>query len=109
MIIQIFGKKSCNNTKKVQRFFKERGIKFQFIDICEKKPSKREFENFFKYYTPENLLDFEGKEYKKRNLQYMIYNTVDLLFESPILLKTPIIRSDKGIFLGYNTEKLKKL
>ena len=109
MIIQIFGKKNCNNTKKVQRFFKERGIKFQFIDICEKKPSKKEFENFLKYYTPEDLLDFESKEYKKRNLQYMVYDTIDLLLESPTLLKTPIIRSNTGVFLGYNSEILKKL
>ena len=50
MIIQIFGKKNCNETKKVQRFFKERGIKTQFIDLLEKAPSKKEFENFLKYY-----------------------------------------------------------
>ncbi|WP_407537178.1 arsenate reductase family protein [Cetobacterium somerae] len=41
MIIQIFGKKNCNETKKVQRFFKERGIKTQFIDLLEKAPSKK--------------------------------------------------------------------
>lgn len=109
MIIQIFGKKNCNDTKKVQRFFKERGIKFQFIDVCEKKPSKREFEHFLKYYTPENLLDFEGKEYKKRNLQYMVYEVTDLLLESPILLKTPIVRSDKLVVVGYDINLLKKL
>lgn len=109
MIIQIFGKKSCNDTKKVQRFFKERGINFQFIDISEKSPSKREFETFFRFYTPEELLDTEGKEYKKRDLQYMVYDVKDLLSETPILLKTPIIRSDKGVTLGYNPDILKKL
>ena len=43
MNIQIFGTKKCNNTKKAQRFFKERGINFQFIDLKEKDMSKGEF------------------------------------------------------------------
>jgi arsenate reductase-like glutaredoxin family protein len=36
MNIQIFGTKKCNDTKKAERFFKERGIKYQFIDMKEK-------------------------------------------------------------------------
>ena len=43
MNIQIFGTKKCNDTKKAQRYFKERGIKFQFIDMSEKEISKGEF------------------------------------------------------------------
>ena len=43
MNIQIFGTKKCNDTKKAQRYFKERGIKFQFIDMSEKEMSKGEF------------------------------------------------------------------
>ena len=42
MNIQIFGTKKCNDTKKAQRFFKERGIKFQFVDMNEKGLSKGE-------------------------------------------------------------------
>ena len=42
MNIQIFGTKKCNDTKKAQRFFKERGIKFQFVDMNEKGMSKGE-------------------------------------------------------------------
>jgi len=43
MNIQIFGTKKCNDTKKAERFFNERGIKYQFIDIKEKGMSKGEF------------------------------------------------------------------
>lgn len=43
MNIQIFGTKKCNDTKKAQRYFKERGIKFQFVDLTEKELSKGEF------------------------------------------------------------------
>ena len=42
-MIQIFGTKKCNDTKKAERFFKERGIKIQFIDMKEKGMSKGEF------------------------------------------------------------------
>lgn len=42
MNIQIFGTKKCNDTKKAERFFKERGIKYQFIDMKEKGMSKGE-------------------------------------------------------------------
>ena len=48
MNIQIFGTKKCNDTKKAQRFFKERGIKFQFIDILDKGMSKGEFQSVAK-------------------------------------------------------------
>ena len=43
MNIQIFGTKKCFDTKKADRYFKERGIKFQFIDLKEKRMSKGEF------------------------------------------------------------------
>lgn len=105
MIIQIFGRKNCNETKKAQRYFKERNIKVQFIDLMEKLPSKRELENFQKYYSLEELLDSKGKEYEKRNLKYMVYDIEELLLEYPILFRTPIIRWDGGVFLGYNQEK----
>ncbi|MGL5918527.1 MAG: arsenate reductase family protein [Cetobacterium sp.] len=107
MIIQIFGKKNCNETKKTLRFFKERNVKVQFIDLTEKAPSKRELETFLKHYEIEELLDKNGNEYKKRNLQYMAYDTIELLNESPTLFKTPMIRSDKGVLLGYNPDVLK--
>ena len=41
-MIQVFGTKKCNDTKKAERFFKERNIKFQFIDMKEKGMSKGE-------------------------------------------------------------------
>ena len=41
--IQIFGTKKCNDTKKAERFFKERGIKYQFVDMKDKGMSKGEF------------------------------------------------------------------
>ena len=63
MNIQIFGTKKCNNTKKAERFFKERGIKFQFIDMKEKGMSKGEFNSVAQVNGGlENMINWEGKD-----------------------------------------------
>lgn len=103
-MIQIFGKKNCNDTKKAQRFFQDRGIKFQFINLNEKGISKGELNAIVKKIDLEDLLDKDGNEYKKRNLQYMVYDLEELLLDTPILFKTPIVRFGKEITLGNKSE-----
>lgn len=62
MNIQIFGTKKCNDTKKAERFFKERGIKQQFIDMKEKGMSKGEFNSVAQVNGDlENMINWEGK------------------------------------------------
>ena len=62
MNIQIFGTKKCNDTKKAERFFKERGIKFQFIDMKEKGVSKGKFNSVAQTNGGlENMINWEGK------------------------------------------------
>lgn len=62
MNIQIFGSKKDNDTKKAQRFFKERGIRFQYIDLREKTLSKGEFR-----WNPlcDGVFGLEGKDSEK--------------------------------------------
>ena len=63
MNIQIFGTKKCNDTKKAERFFKERGIKYQFIDMKEKGMSKGEFTSVAQANGGlENMVNWEGKD-----------------------------------------------
>lgn len=108
MIIQIFGKKNCNDSKKAERFFKERNVKIQFINLKEKGISKGELKAITNHFSLEELLDTEGKEYKKRNLQYMVYEIEELLEESPLLYKTPIVRYKGKVTLGYEPEVWKE-
>ena len=62
MNIQIFGTKKCNDTKKAERFFKERGIKYQFIDMKEKGMSKGEFTSVAQANGGlENMINWEGR------------------------------------------------
>jgi arsenate reductase-like glutaredoxin family protein len=100
MNIQIFGTNKCNDTKKAQRFFKERGIKFHFRDLADKGVSKGELENIKRVFNPEELIDKEGRQFKKRNLMYIKYNTEEELLEDSLLFKTPIVRNGSKVTLG---------
>ncbi len=100
MNIQIFGTKKCNDTKKAQRFFKERGINIHFRDLAEKGVSKGELENIRRVFDLDELIDKEGKQYKKRNLMYIKYNTEEELLEDSLLFKTPIVRNGHKVTIG---------
>ncbi len=103
-MIQIFGVKNCNDTKKAIRFFKDRKINIQFINLKEKEISKGELKSITKIFDIDELLDRESKEFKKRNLEYYIFDTLELLMESPTLFKTPILRKKDKVTLGYCPE-----
>ncbi len=102
--IQIFGTLKNNETKKAIRFFKERGIKFHIIDLREKNLAKGELENISRKIPLEELLDKDGKEYKKRNLAYMKFNIEEEILEDSLLVKMPIVRNGKEATIGYQPE-----
>ncbi len=104
MNIQIFGAVKCQDTKKAQRYFKERGISFQFINLAEKGLSKGELNSVKTVIGIDNLIDREGKEYKRRNLQYLTHNVEEELLNHPLLFKTPIVRNGGQVTIGYMTE-----
>ncbi len=101
MNIQIFGTKKCSDTRKAERFFKERGIKFHFRDLNEKGVSKGELENIKRKFDVEDLIDKEGKQYKKRNLEYITHDIEQELLEDALLFKTPIVRNGSVVTVGY--------
>jgi arsenate reductase-like glutaredoxin family protein len=107
-IIQIFGVKKCQDTNKALRFFKERSIKIQFIDLAEKAISKGELESISRKISIENLIDSEGKQYKTRNLSYIIHDIETELLNDPLLFKTPITRFGHEAAVGLTPEVWKK-
>jgi arsenate reductase len=107
-IVQIFGVKNCSNTNKALRFFKERGIKIQFVDLNEKGLSKGELENVAKKVPLEELLDKEGKQFRKRNFKFMVFDIETELLNDPLLFKTPITRFGKEAAVGYTPELWKR-
>ena len=73
MIIQVFGTPKCKDTRKAERFFKERRIKIQLVDLREKGLSPGELRNISQSVPLDELIDTEGKQYRDRNLEYMSF------------------------------------
>jgi len=101
MNIQIIGTKKCNETQKAERYFKERRVPFHFRDLTEKVLAKGELENITKVIPLEDLIDKESKRFKERGMQFMVYDIEEELLSDPLLLKTPIVRNEKSVTVGY--------
>ena len=107
MNIQIFGTKKCNDTKKAERFFKERGIKYQFIDMKEKGMSRGEFVSVAQANGGmEHMINQECKD--KDTLALIQYiaaeDKLEKILENPQVIKTPVVRNGKQSTLGYQPE-----
>lgn len=104
MNIQIFGKSKCFDTKKAQRYFKERGIPFQFIDMAQKGMSKGEYNSVKQAVGGmDKLIDEKTKDQQTFLLiQYLAQeDKEEKLLENPKLFKTPIVRNGKKATVGY--------
>jgi arsenate reductase len=104
MNIIIIGTKKCKESQKAERFFKERRIPFHFRDLNEKSLTKGELENIVRAIPLEDLIDKEGKRYKDRGMQFMVFDIEEELLSDPLLLKTPIVRNERLVTVGYQPE-----
>lgn len=104
MNIQIFGKSKCFDTKKAERYFKERKIKYQMIDLPRYGMSRREFESVQSNVGLSAMIDEKSKDYDL--LKYLAYDSdrAEKLMEEPALIKTPIVRNGKKATVGYCPE-----
>jgi len=108
MNIQIFGTKKCKETQKAERFFKERRIPFHFRNLTEKGIAKGELDNIKRTVPIDDLLDDEGKQFKKRNLEFMVYDKEEELLNDSLLYKTPIVKNGKLATVGYQPDVWKE-
>ena len=105
MNIQIFGTRKCNDTKKAQRFFKERGIKFQFIDILDKGMSKGEFQSVAKAHGRiDGMIDPECKDKDALARVNYMSDKLETILENQQIIKTPVVRNGKDSTLGYEPD-----
>ena len=107
MNIQIFGKSKCFDTKKAERYFRERKIKYQFIDLLRFGMSGKEFDSVLRGVGGiDNLIDWDGKSQDITLLKYMDDKRAreDKVFDFPELMKTPIVRNGKQATVGYQPE-----
>lgn len=106
MNIQIFGTKKCFDTKKAERFFKERKIQFQFIDLNEKSMSKGEFNSVLNSVGINELINSKSKEYTKLNFNNIRSTEIkaELLLKNQKVINTPIVRNGKEATVGYKID-----
>lgn len=107
MNIQLFGKKKCFDTKKAERWFKERRIKFQSVDLLRFGLSGGEFDSVLRAVGGvDALIDWDAKSPEIDLMRYMDDKRAkeDKLFDHPELMKTPIVRNGKQATTGYRPD-----
>ena len=107
MNIQIFGKSKCFDTKKAERWFKERRIKFQSVDLVKYGMSGGEFDSVLRAVGGiDNLIDWTVHDPDIDLMRYMDDRRAkeDKVFDKPKLMKTPIVRNGRQATVGYCPE-----
>jgi arsenate reductase len=108
VIVQIFGTKKCKDTRKAERWFKERSMRVQSVDLTEKGLSPGELRSVAsRVGGVEMLIDRESKRYVDKGFKYSAPTNARIetvLLEDPLLLKTPIVRRGTEATVGYAPE-----
>ncbi len=107
MNIQIFGKSKSFDTKKAERYFKERRVKFQSIDLARYGMSGREFDSVLRAVGGiDNLIDWDSKSPEVTLMRYMDDKRAkeDKVFDNPELMRAPVVRNGKEATVGYCPE-----
>ena len=107
MNIQIFGKSKCFDTKKAERYFKERRIKYQYVDLLRFGLSGKEFDSVLRGVGGiDKLIDWDNKSEQITMMKYMddVRAKEDKVYDDPSLMCTPIVRNGKHVTLGFCPE-----
>jgi arsenate reductase (glutaredoxin) len=102
MNLQIFGTRKCPDTKKAERFFRERGVAFQRIELEEKGISAGELRSVAAAVGLDALVDRESKRYREKGLAYQDFDAQAEILSDPLILKTPIVRDGRRATVGYD-------
>jgi arsenate reductase (glutaredoxin) len=110
--IQIFGLKGSQATRAAERFFKERGVKFHFVDLKQKPMAPGEIKRFIDRFGLDGLLDKEGKAYVDAGLKYLKVTDAEMLGrieKDGKLLRLPLVRSPKLLSVGQDEQAWKAM
>jgi arsenate reductase-like glutaredoxin family protein len=102
-VVQIFGMKNSQATRAAERFFKERRVQIQFVDLTRKPIAPAEIKRFIDKFTLAGLLDIEGTSYTNAGLKYLKLSDAQLLERierDPKLLLLPLVRVANRVSIG---------
>jgi arsenate reductase (glutaredoxin) len=103
--VQIFGVKNSQATRAAERFFKERRVQLQFIDLTQKPMAPGEIRRFLEKFQLSGLIDTTSKFYIDAGLQYLRQSESEMLTRierEPRLLRLPLVRAAKSISIGHD-------
>ena len=108
MNIQIFGKSKCFDTKKAERYFKERKISYQTVDLKKHRLGRRELELFARGRGAKAIINQMDEAVKSHPIAYAPTEEImlDYLMENPQFLISPIIRNGQKVMIGYVEEEM---
>lgn len=101
--VQIFGTKKCQETRKALRFFAERRVTTHFVDLQVRAASPGELRRFAQKFGVAALVDRGGKRFAELGLRSAALSDerwLDRLADDPLLLRTPLIRSQQRLTIG---------
>ena len=104
---QIFGFNDCQDTRKAQRFFKERGVSVHFVDLNERPAARGELRRFAEKFGAAALVDRDGARFKALGLRVAGDSPERLLeraLTEPRLLRTPLVRCGGRVAVGHAPE-----
>ena len=102
MNIQIFGARKSFDTRKAERWFKERRIKYQYIDLATKGLSAGEYRSVRAAVGYDALVDRDSPDYRELGIDYLLPQVAEeKLLENPWLFRAPIVRNGRQATVGY--------
>ena len=101
MNIQIFGKRKCFDTKKAERYFKERRIKYQYIDLDRFGISRGELQSVKNAVGLDALVDERHPDAALIAYLARTEDKLERILDDPTLLRAPIVRNGKQATVGY--------
>jgi len=110
--VQIFGLKNCPASRAAERFFKERRVGLQFVDLKQKPMSPGEIRRFTDKFRLDGIVNKEGKPWIEAGLQYMKMQDAELLAKieaEPRLLRLPLVRCANRLSVGHDEAAWKSM
>lgn len=108
MSIQLYFHKRNFDTQKAERYFKERRVPYQVMDLNKHRLGQKEVETFIRGSSARDILDLEDIKVKSHPAAYTndTQTIIDYVLENPRLLRSPIIRKGNRILIGYDEAAL---
>lgn len=104
MNIQIFGASKCFDTKKAERYFKERRIKYQYIDLFRFGISRGELNSVISAVGLDDIVNPKDQDYELYMRLARCEDRIDRLLEYPDMLLTPVVRNGRQATVGYRPD-----